>query len=293
MQFLFIVLGWFVVIIDIGIDYRIFLFIGYSDILNGRNPYFIMRAIKLGKHYVEIYDSIDELPIVRFQKYNKMLLIDSGVGSDLSDFDNHIERAIRFCRTKPELAAIELENLRQSVYLIQSEVSPKHLAFCVLVKTFDGDPFNDLSDEGLQQMLNKLSDATNKEMTDQLDTVKKKIDDELALYYPNIFEDSNVKEYYDQLRSRTIAMLDEIITGENKQKEIEAITDLLLTFARPVAFHGSDSMEIQYDKQFESMCLMLSQKLNVNPKGFTVLEYYNAFEYLKDQAKPDKNRNRK
>ena len=49
-----------------------------------------MRKIVLAKHKVELYDSIDELPIVRFHKYNKMLLIDAGVGSDLSDWDaNH------------------------------------------------------------------------------------------------------------------------------------------------------------------------------------------------------------
>ena len=46
-------------------------------------------------------------------------------------------------------------------------------------------------------------------------------------------------------------------------------------------------MEVEYDKQFENMCLILSQKLNVQPKGFTVLEYYNAFMFLKKQGKPN------
>ena len=52
-----------------------------------------MNIGKVNKHTVEIYDSIDELPIQRFQKYNKFLLIDSGVGSDLQDVLNHIDRA--------------------------------------------------------------------------------------------------------------------------------------------------------------------------------------------------------
>lgn len=90
-----------------------------------------------------------------------------------------------------------------------------------------------------------------------------------------------------------MTMLDAIITGEDKQSEIEEITNLLLTFAKPSIFFGPDSLEIQYDKQFESMCLMLSQKLNVKPKTFTVLEYYNAFEYLKEQAKPGNNKKAK
>ena len=51
---------------------------------------------------------------------------------------------------------------------------------------------------------------------------------------------------------------------------------------------AGSGVEIQYDKQFENMCLMLSQHLHVNSKSFTVLEYYNAFEYIKEQAKKSK-----
>lgn len=252
-----------------------------------------MKTIKLGKHTIEIYDSIDSLPVTRFHKYNRLLLVDAGVGSDLADFDSHIERAIRFCKTKPDLAATELENLRQNVYFIQSELSPKHLAFCVLIKSIDGKECDDISDESLKKLHEIISDVTYLELTTELESVKKKIDEELNIYFPKVFDDSTVKEYYDQLRRRTMTMLDAIITGEDKQAEIEEITNLLLTFAKPSIFFGPDSLEIQYDKQFESMCLMLSQKLNVKPKSFTVLEYYNAFEYLKEQAKPGNNKKAK
>ncbi|MCL5459663.1 hypothetical protein M3M33_13595, partial [Loigolactobacillus coryniformis] len=92
--------------------------VGGSFLFNPINPDNDMRTIKVANHTVELFDSIDELPVMRFHKYNKMLLIDSGIGSDLADVDNHIERAIRFCRTKPDLAAAELDNLRQSIYFI-------------------------------------------------------------------------------------------------------------------------------------------------------------------------------
>ena len=88
-----------------------------------------MKTVKIGERTVEIYDAIDELPMLRFHKYNKMLLVDAGIGSDLQDFDTHIEKAIRYARSKtPELAAIELDNMRQNVYFIQTGISPKHLA---------------------------------------------------------------------------------------------------------------------------------------------------------------------
>lgn len=252
-----------------------------------------MKKVTLAGHDLEIYDSIDELPVIRFHKYNKMLLIDSGIGSDLADFDSHVERAIRYCRTKPELAAAELDNLRQNVYFIQQEISPKHLAFCVLVRSINGEPFNDLSDDGLKGLLERLNQASNKEMTAHLETVKKKIDDELSVYFPKVFDDATIKEYYDQLRKRTLLILESIIKGESKESEIDEITGLLLTFAKPMIFHGEHSTEIQYDKQFESMCLLLSQQLHVNPKKFTLMEYYNAFDYLKEQAKPKKGKGAK
>ena len=58
-----------------------------------------MKTVKIGERTVEIYDAIDELPMLRFHKYNKMLLVDAGIGSYLQDFETHIEKAIRYDRS--------------------------------------------------------------------------------------------------------------------------------------------------------------------------------------------------
>ena len=248
-----------------------------------------MRTTTIAERAVIMYDAIDELPILRFHAYNKMLLIDAGIGSNLNDWDAHIEKAIRFIRKeKPDLAEKELDNLRQNVYFIQSGISPKHMAFACLVKSVDGTEYNDMTPDALQKVLELFADAPNAELTAQLEAVKKKIDDEMQLYFPKLFDDATIKEYYDQLKQRTLLMLDAIIQGDDtdKRAEIDQITTLLMTYTHPQSFSGSDSMEIRYDKQFENMCLMLSQHLHVNPKTFTVLEYYNAFEYIKEATKP-------
>jgi hypothetical protein len=134
-----------------------------------------MRTAKISGKTVEMYDSIDELPIVRFHAYNKMLLIDAGIGSDLSDWDAHVEKTIRFLRSnKPDLAEKELDNLRQNVYFIQSGVSPKHLAFCTLIKSVDKKPYNDMTTDGLRKVLELFADAPNADLTAQMEAVKKK-----------------------------------------------------------------------------------------------------------------------
>lgn len=248
-----------------------------------------MKNVQIKGMNVELYDSIEDLPIMRFHKYNKMLLVDAGVGSDLSDFDRHIEKVIRYLNSPtPNMATVELENMRQNIYFIQSEVSPRNLAFAVLVKSINGKPRNDLSDDGLQQTMSLFKDVANSEITALLEAVKKKIDNELRLYFPRLFDDATLKEYYDKLKQRTIVVLRTIIYGratEADAKEIDDITAELITYFNPQAFTGSESVEIRHDRQFENMCLILSQNLHVDPKKFTVLEYYNAFEYIKEQAK--------
>lgn len=250
-----------------------------------------MRKVTIGKYEVELFDSIEELPMLRFHKYNKMLLIDAGIGSDLSDFDAKIEKARIYLHSKQnDLAIIELENLRQNVYFVQSGISPKHLAFCVLVKSIDGEEKNDLSPEGLQKVLDLFADVPNNEVTAQMEAVKKKIDEELQLYFPKLFDDATIKEYYDDLKKRTTLMLQMIINGETDEAkaEIDRITVALITYNKPHVFSGSDNLEIQHDKNFENMCLMISQKLNVDAKKNTVLEFYNAFEYIKDIIKAER-----
>lgn len=240
-----------------------------------------MKVGKVNKHTVEMYDSIDELPIQRFQKYNKYLLIDSGVGSDLQDVLNHIDRAKIYIKANPVMAATELENLRQSIYLVREEMSPKHMAFAVLVNKIDDEEMNDISDAGLKKVLEILSEAKKGWLDGVLNSVKKKIDRELSLYFPGKFDDATQKEYFDNLREHTKIKLQEIISGEDMEQYRKAIETRLALLSKPRIFWGAKSVEIEYDKQFEEMCLILSHNLQVNPYSMTVLQFYNAFDYLK------------
>lgn len=247
-----------------------------------------MKVGKINKHKIEIFDAIDEMPIQRFQKYNKYMLIDSGVGSDLQDILDHVERAKIYIKANPAMAVAELDNLRQAIYLVSEEMSPKYMAFAVLVNKIDGKPADDLSDMGLKKVLETLKDAPKTWIDRILDSVKKKIDRELSLYFPGKFEDATTKQYFDELRSHTLLRLKHIITGEDVEQACKEIEIRLAMLIKPRIFSGKRSAEIAYDKQFEEMCLVLSQNLQVQPQRMTVLQFYNAFEYLKKQAKKNK-----
>ena len=208
-----------------------------------------MREVKVGKHKVVLYNSIEELPMARFHKYNKMMLVDAGLGSDLNAVDGHIERAVAFIKNdRRQEAATELENMRQAIYLVMQQVSPRHLSFAVLVKSVDGMACDDISD--------------------------------------NVIE----KEYYDLMKRRTQAMLDAVLNGDTEEQRevIGRLTDELVMFSKPRSFTGKDSAEVTYDKQYEDMCLTMSQQLHQDPKKYTVMEYYNAYGYIKKQLKRQK-----
>ncbi len=245
-----------------------------------------MVTRKIGKHVVEMYDGIEELPVVRFHKYQKFLLVDAGIGGDLGAFDQRVEKARRFMLSgKTEQAVKEFENLRQCVFFIQQEISPRNRAFAALVTKVDGREIGN-GEEALSEVLQMLSDVPETELTAQLDAVKKKIDGELVLYFPRLFNDAGVKEYYDILRRRALAILQSIAKGEEIDRaEVERLTTELITYSKPQSFAGSEGAEIRFDRQFEDLCLALSEQLHVKPKELSVLEFYNAFDFLQERAR--------
>lgn len=153
---------------------RLFIVI-HSVLFNDNHALCIMKTINIGKHKVTFYDAISELPISRFHVYNKMLLVDSGVGSDITDFDAHLERIVAFMHKKDNENAIkEIQNLRQNYYLIQQSLSPKHMAFAALIKEIDGKPRENLTDEALQEIVNMFAEEQKENIDKPLKEAKKK-----------------------------------------------------------------------------------------------------------------------
>ena len=253
-----------------------------------------MKEIKLNGHDVRIYDSIDALPIVRFHQYNRMLLVDAGIGSDITDFDGHVERVVRYIRKgENENAAKELDNLRQNVFMIMSGQSVHDLSFACLVYSIDGDVVEDISPDGLAKVLHLLGGATRKELADGFRPVKKKIDNELGLYFPNLFDDVSTREYYDILKRMTVATLSMVIDDDReKGRQADELRERLVLFQKPKVFTGHDGVEVVHDKEFETMCLVITKETGRDAKKMTVLEYYNAYEYLRDKARKTQNKAR-
>lgn len=247
-----------------------------------------MKSLLINKKIVRVYDSIDEMPIVNFQKYNKYLLIDSGIGSDADDIDAHIVKIAKFIKANNNKKALqELQNMRQNMYMVNNEISPKYLAFAALIHSIDGKEVNDLSDDGLKKLLQDLKDIKHSKVIDFLLWLKKKVTSELETYFPGDFVNPKEKEAYDKLKNRTLLVLDSIINDTDNTEQIELIDAMMLNMHMPKVFIGSESVEVKYDKQFESTCLLIAQKTNMDARKMTVLQFYNAIDNIKAQAEAE------
>ena len=247
-----------------------------------------MKNLLINNKIIRVYDSIDEMPIINFQKYNKYLLIDSGIGSDADDIDAHIVKIAKFIKANNNKKALqELQNMRQNMYMVNNEISPKYLAFAALIHSIDGKEVNDLSDDGLKKLLQDLKDIKHSKVIDFLLWLKKKVTSELETYFPGDFVNPKEKEAYDKLKNRTLLVLDSIINDTDNTEQIELIDTMMLNMHTPKVFIGSESIEVKYDKQFESTCLLIAQKTSMDARKMTVLQFYNAIDNIKAQAEAE------
>lgn len=135
-----------------------------------------MRTERYNGLWLEMYDSIDELPIHRFMAHNKYVLIDSGVGGDIEALTKHLDLIRRYnANEDKESVDKQALNAIQNIYFIFQNISPKMNAFVVLLKSINGKAVNDLTQEGINRVIKRLGCAglTWGKMNQILDEIKK------------------------------------------------------------------------------------------------------------------------
>lgn len=248
-----------------------------------------MKTIEANNKIIKLYDSIDEMPIANFQKYNKCVLIDSGIGSDVDSIDSHIVKIAKLINSGNSAKAMqELQNMRQNMHMIVQNVSPKYMAFAALVHSIDGVVVTDLSDSNLVEIISSISSVKASVVDNILEWLKKKLQTELETYFPAEFDSAKEKETYNRLKQRTVLVLQGIAEDIDTSNEVAAIDEFLFGLYKPQQFTGKDSAEIRYDKQFEGACLVISQKTNMDARKMTVLQFYTALDNVSKQIEAEK-----
>jgi len=129
--------------------------------------------IYVNEHRIELFDNTQNLPILRFQKFNKYMMIANEIGNTFHDYDARTAKALQFLQKEmvPE-AMQELNNRRQAVFNAYNEFSPKGKAFAVLVKKIDDKRYDGISPDELDEVLKHL-DKIGLGYLDSLEAVEK------------------------------------------------------------------------------------------------------------------------
>lgn len=251
-----------------------------------------MRKEKLSGHIFEFYESISELPIERFHQYSRYMLVASGVGDSWEDVEKHISRILQFIGKDDKKAQQETLNLRQNLYMVMNQMDVHHKGFFFLTKSVDGKEWSDFSDTGIDKLFAIAQQASVKEVNKLIGSVIGRIDEELHQYFPEMFDDSVEKNYTELLRKRALLQIDEIQNGADHTAEIEKLNEQISSKYVPKNFEN-DAAVVDFDRQFENMCLILSKEFKGGVKGYTIIEFYSAYNLLREQQREMKKLNAK
>lgn len=245
-----------------------------------------MNTLIVGGHKVEVYSSIDELPMANYHKFNKFLMFESGLAPNADGVIMHLSKMSELLQTEAyEKLQIELQSTYQAIAFIMNEMPTTSMAFACMIYSINGKPMKDLSDETLREVSLMLSREKIGVMRKHVEELKKKTDYELAAYFKSAFQKSaKEKTALGLARKR----LDYLIALLRKGKPYDMKDDVnrqkLIQMYTPINLFGEKSEEIEYDKQYERIKLIIAQKTNLDIKTLTVFQYYTYLEAVKEQV---------
>lgn len=141
-----------------------------------------MKEINHNGNRIEIYDSIEDRPSYRHMNFNKNMMIESGIGSDLSSFDRKLALiSAHIQKDNKDEAIQEMENMRQNLAFVMGNVSPKMIAFCYLIHSINGKTVGVMNDDKAQKLIDDVLNKVKVGWLDKiLESVKKKTSLSLA-----------------------------------------------------------------------------------------------------------------
>jgi hypothetical protein len=132
-----------------------------------------MTEIQVNDHRLKLYSSIKELPITASKRMGAYLLEDMGIGSSVTDIDDHLAKLRTYVELdKKENAIEEIKNLRYNMFSMLSQINYKSLAFGCLLVSVDGKMVDDKSSEGLAKLMDGL-DLSGAELDEYFVDIKK------------------------------------------------------------------------------------------------------------------------
>lgn len=126
---------------------------------------------------VELYETIDEMPIIRKHLFDKFLIMDSGMGSNMQDVEHRLQKLGVFLTEKDfDKALQETKNLHHTIFNGMAEINFQSLAFSSLVYKIDNKEVSVETESDAEKVLEQLQKKIkHKDVADFVEDVKKKL----------------------------------------------------------------------------------------------------------------------
>lgn len=99
--------------------------------------------------------------------------------------------------------------------------------------------------------------------------------------FPAHFSRAEEYNYYSKLKEQAILKGENILNpSDEKQKKIEEIQRWLQAQIRP---KDVSNAEMNMERTFEEMCIVIRKHANVNIKDMTVYEFYTLLDLMKNK----------
>lgn len=231
---------------------------------------------------IELYDSIDELPITRYQWFNRQMMIDSGVGGDLDAFNRRCVAIARLIDSDATKAKIEIQNLMGTVHFMMNNVNPEMNAFVGLIKSVDGEDLpNEVNDDIVKSTLPKIGGVKLSWIRRMIKKIKRGIRREMNAFLKK-GNDGQTRQYYQNLQSALDRELERIQKDE-LSNDIGEIDQFLAESVVVKRYLGD--VQIKDINGFERVCSIISKYFNDKAKELSTLEFYDRIELMKEANK--------
>lgn len=94
------------------------------------------------------------------------------------------------------------------------------------------------------------------------------------------------RQTFDLIKRRAILQLDSLIDGKDREGDILQVEDELLLLNKPKQFNSEINTEVEYDKDFNRSILLIQDNINADGHKMTVMQFYNALDYINLKNKP-------
>lgn len=246
--------------------------------------------VEIKGHKIELFETTQDLPILRFQKFNKYIMIANEVGNTFEDYDQRTVKALSFLQKEMVPEAIqELSNRRQTVFNAFNEFSPKSKAFAVLIKRIDGTYYDGYSPGELDKVLKHLDriGLSYINSMEALNDVKKKIETELQVYFPTYFpKNGNINHTALRLR-RINQLMDGLIEEKDIETVVYGIEKEILEQDKPNVWnvYVEGNMERVLEVDFHKFAVSVVELTGMDINKITTFTFYASVEHLKEKHK--------